>query len=159
MRPWRLFIHKSSTSHSILNTFIEQLEALLLTIYKFCFKIINFNCSVFLLSNHQILIALACDFVNDSNIKQVVQVISINFKELDFNTVLIEVWLLFPILNFIENKVKDSRNNTDLLKRKTYSASCSHCVRFSTACLAIGKDCRIVTRETSKNQVLSTRLK
>ena len=77
------------------------------------------------------------------------QVISINFQELNFHIVLIEIWLLFPIFNLLENKVEDSRYNTNLLIWETNCASSSHGVRLSTTCLAIGKDCRIVTLEAS----------
>ena len=95
------------------------------------------------------LLVLSSNFVNDSDIKQIVQVISINFQELNFHTVLIEVWLLFPIFNLWEDKVEDSGYNANLLVRETNSASSSHGVRLSTTCLAIGKDCRIVTLEAS----------
>ena len=95
------------------------------------------------------LLALSCDFINYSDIKQVVQVVSVDFEELDFHAVLVEIGLLFPVLNLAEDKVEDPGHNTDLLVGKANGAASSHGVRLSTTCLAIGKDCRVVALEAT----------
>ena len=66
---------------------------------------------------------------------------------------LVVLRLLLPVLELLEDEVEHPWNYTNLLEGKSNSASCSHSMRLSTACLAIGKDRRIVPLEAPEDEV------
>lgn len=83
------------------------------------------------------------------------QLFIIDLKETTFDY---EFRFLFPLINFIENKSDDSRNNTKLIRLKTNCITRSHRPCFTWSCLTICKNCGIISCKATKNQVFNTSL-
>lgn len=66
------------------------------------------------------------------------QLVSVDLQELHLDSELVVLRLLLPVLKLSKDEVEHPWNYTNLLLGKSNSASSSHSVRLSTACLAIG---------------------
>ena len=80
-------------------------------------------------------------------------VITVELKELDFQAELAVRVLALLCVELLKDEVKNTWNYANLIRRQADCAACSHRESLATTCLTIGKNCRIITLQTPKDQV------
>lgn len=80
---------------------------------------------------------MACPGVNRGGIKQISDVVTVEFEELHFDLEFTELGLFPSVLDFFEDEVEDARYDSDLLHRQTHSAPRTHGMRLATASLTV----------------------